>query len=901
TPISGTPYDPSDGTVTVVNNSLAINQTANGCATFGLGNGPLNDALGLPSAAGNNDVRLNMDFNPNIQKGVAASFTASPSSGPAPLVSTLNASGSTLPAGVKTCTTPLPSTPNCGYRWDFDGNGSVDQVTNTSSTTNTYASPGTYQTKLTIYDADGDSDSTTRTVTVSGRPDLTIAKSHTGNFTSGTQGSYKISVANGGNGPTTGTTTVTDTLPTGLSYVSASGSGWTCAGPAGVVTCTRTAAINAGSTAPDITLTVGVADAARPAVTNTASVTTPTETATTNNSAGDPTTVDSVDVGIEKSHTGSFRVSRNETYSLRVHNDGTLPTTGTTVVSDSLPIGMSFFSFTAPSGWSCSGAAQTFSCTNTSPLPVGYSDAIELKVAVDNTALPARTNTATVSTPGDTDSSDDSSSDPTVVVAQPDLAIDKSHAGDFRVGAPGNYTLSVKNDGALPTTGDTTVTDSVPNALPVVSATGGGWTCDVTGQDVSCVSSAILQPDESAPDITIVTGVTAAAMPGVTNTAHVSTSGAGPSADPNPANDSDSDPTSVGAVDLTIDKNHVGAGFPIGGNGSYTLAVRNAGTAATVGAIAVTDTLPADLSYVSASGSGWSCNASGQDVTCNRAASIPGGASPPTITLNVAVANTTAEDVTNTASVQGAGDINGANDSDSDTATLTAADLEIEKTHGSDFEAGTTRSYNLRVRNVGSLPTSGTNTVSDHLPAGLTYIDASGPGWTCGAAGQDVTCTRTSAIVGGGPVSTIQIQVAVGTAAVPSVTNTATVANALDRNPTNDSASDPTTVKTNDLSIEKSHAGTLRSGGTATYDIDVENVGNADTRTAATVTDVLPTGLSYEGFAGDVWSCSAAGQTVTCEHSASIPAGSSAQTLELVTRVGAAADTQVVNAASVAV
>ncbi|MFN8150909.1 MAG: PKD domain-containing protein [Solirubrobacterales bacterium] len=807
TPISGTPYNTSNGTATVVNNSYSV-PASNSC---GQGASTVDGALGLPSAAGNNSAVFNLVTNPFLQKGVNASYTITPNSGFTPLNSNFSAAASSVPAGVKTCTPALPSTPNCGYRWDWDNNGTVDQVTNTNSTSHTYSTPGNYTTRLTIYDSDGDTDTTTRTVTVTGRPDLAIDKSHTGDFQTGNTGTYTIDVDNNGNGATTGTTTVTDTLPSGLSYQSASGAGWTCGAAPPLVTCTRTAAIPAGGSAPSITLTVNVGDSARPAVTNTAGVATPDETATSDNTDSDPTDVKAIDVAVDKSHTGSFRVNRNEDYELRVTNDGSLATTGTTTVSDTLPIGMNYFSSSAPAGWNCNGSGNSFSCTNPNPLPVGYDETITLTVAVDGQAVGTQTNTATISTPGDTDPTDDSSSDLTVVVAAPDLAIDKSHDGDFRVGTPGVYELDVTNDGALPTAGTTTVTDTVPAELPVQSASGGGWNCNVSGQDVTCTNPTVMQPDESLPTITITTGVTQAAIPLVSNSATVATSGTGQDADPNPVNDTDADPTAVTATDLAIDKSHSGT-FPVGGNGSFTLAVRNDGTAPTAGTTTVTDTLPAELSYVSASGSGWSCNASGQDVTCTRAATIGANAAAPNITLTVAVANTNSPDVTNTATVAGADDINAANDSDSDTAALVAADLQIVKSHSGDFVVGTQRAYDLKVKNVGPLPTTGTNTVTDVLPTGLSFVSASGPNWSCNNGGQTVTCTRTNPIAGGGPASTIQVLVDVGAAAFPGVTNTATVDNANDRNPANDSSSDPTTVKTADLAIAKTHSGQLRAG-----------------------------------------------------------------------------------------
>ena len=50
-------------------------------------------------------------------------------------------------------------------------------------------------------------------------------------------------------------------------------------------------------------------------------------------------------------------------------------------------------------------------------------------------------------------------------------------------------------------------------------------------------------------------------------------------------------------------------GLPIG---VHTLSISNAGDTATSGALTLVDTLPNGLSYASASGTGWTCAASGQ-------------------------------------------------------------------------------------------------------------------------------------------------------------------------------------------------------------------------------------------------------------------------------------------------
>ena len=89
-------------------------------------------------------------------------------------------------------------------------------------------------------------------------PDLIISKSHTGNFTQGQVGAiYIITVSNAGNGPTSGTVTVTDTLPTGLTANGWSGFGWNC--NLATLTFTRNDTLAAGSNYPAIILMVNVA------------------------------------------------------------------------------------------------------------------------------------------------------------------------------------------------------------------------------------------------------------------------------------------------------------------------------------------------------------------------------------------------------------------------------------------------------------------------------------------------------------------------------------------------------------------------------------------------------------------------------------------------------------------
>src|SRR5439155_448204 len=61
------------------------------------------------------------------------------------------------------------------------------------------------------------------TVNPAPAPDLWLVMGRFGDFTVGTFGDYQLTVTNVGNGATTGTITVIDTLPDGLRFVSSSG------------------------------------------------------------------------------------------------------------------------------------------------------------------------------------------------------------------------------------------------------------------------------------------------------------------------------------------------------------------------------------------------------------------------------------------------------------------------------------------------------------------------------------------------------------------------------------------------------------------------------------------------------------------------------------------------------
>jgi len=122
--------------------------------------------------------------------------------------------------------------------------------------------------------------------------------------------------------------------------------------------------------------------------------------------------------------------------------------------------------------------------------------------------------------------------------------------------------------------------------------------------------------------------------------------------------------------DLTITKTHAG-NFHAGQTGAtFTIGIRNVGSTDTVGAVTVTDTLPAGLTATAASGTGWTCSTA---VSCARSDALTSGNSYEPITVTVDVAANAAASLTNTANVGGGGDTALDNNSASDTVSVDAS------------------------------------------------------------------------------------------------------------------------------------------------------------------------------------------------------------------------------------
>lgn len=110
-----------------------------------------------------------------------------------------------------------------------------------------------------------------------------------------------------------------------------------------------------------------------------------------------------------------------------------------------------------------------------------------------------------------------------------------------------------------------------------------------------------------------------------------------------------------------------------------------------------------------------------------------------------------------------------------DLAGIFAIDMSLSITDNGPWSVtqSTQATYTLTLANNGNIASSGALTVTDTLPAGISYQSASGTGWSCSASGQTVTCTSSTSIAAGSS-SAITLNVGIGGVTNTSVTDTAT-------------------------------------------------------------------------------------------------------------------------------
>jgi uncharacterized repeat protein (TIGR01451 family) len=232
------------------------------------------------------------------------------------------------------------------------------------------------------------------------------------------------------------------------------------------------------------------------------------------------------------------------------------------------------------------------------------------------------------------------------------------------VGEPLTYNLSVANAG--PT--GVTVTDTLPSSVIFVSATPSQGTCSQSSGTVTCPFGTLAKGASATVTITVTPN-----SPGtISNTASVTSA----TTDPNPANNSATEMTTVDpAADLAVTNVAGVQKVKDLRRVTYTVTVSNAGPSAASG-IQMTDSLPDQAMFVTATPSQGSCSTPPPGPTGIVTCSLSSLANSATATVQIVIdvkanGNGKTLSVTDTASVTSATtDPNPANNSQTITTVV---------------------------------------------------------------------------------------------------------------------------------------------------------------------------------------------------------------------------------------
>lgn len=690
-------------------------------------------------------------------------------------------------------------------------------------------------------DVDANNDTSAVSVATQRLAVLTLTKSDVPDpVVVGGQLTYTLLVTN--TGPSTATNvTVTDTLPTGLTFVSVNSTAGSAGEASGVITATiPTLGVNAQATITVVTTVLAtfagttVANSAHASAAEAAQV-----------SANASTAVNpQVDLQLTKSHpAGTINRGDQLVYTLNVINKGPSSATNVEVV-DTLPAGFTFVSATGGTVTPPSNGDQTVT-VNVGTLADEGTATVTITVTVGQNAAASVTNSAfvrsTESTAGfDLLPNNNTATDPTNTTGTADLQIDMTGPTTAVPGTTITYSIVATNDGPTDTT-QVSVTDNLPDGIQVISATSTVGTVNIpaSAQDTTAANTDDLVvtvgalASQATATITIKALVLPSFRSSLVNVATVSS--ANSSLNDPTGNNSDTLTTSLSpTVDLKV-INSAPTTIVAGNQLTYTLTVTNSGASQATN-VRLTDALPTGVTFVSGTSSVTSASVTAATLSSGVVLGTLNPGASETVTIVVSVDGATRGALTNAATVtatepEPTTDTNPNTASASTTATGSAV-LEVTQTDNATVvAAGGFLTYVISIRNNG--PSTATNiVVTDTLPAGVTF--SSGTASNGGSVSSSTNgATATIPSLASGATATVTIIGAVGSSATGTLTNSASV----------DSAEPEAAVVATDTT---SVATATSISGRLFRDINRDNVQNTGERGIGDVTITL-TGTDTTG------------------------------------------------------
>ncbi|MEQ1849776.1 MAG: hypothetical protein ABL890_04260 [Candidatus Peribacteraceae bacterium] len=605
-------------------------------------------------------------------------------------------------------------------------------------------------------------------------------------------------------------------------------------------------------------------------------------------------TNNTADVSIVKA--GASQITRGGTiaYTISVHNLGPNTAKGVTV-TDPVPAGLVFNpQFSDPScvqnGVNILCEGITLAANTSKTLTIAFTVPV-----INNCTQTAVQNTATVSSSTkDPNSANNTSQTVSTIVKCPSSTLSLTKTDGRTQAAPGEtltYTIAIQNTSDIDAT-NITLTDVIPLHVAYVSASDGG---QLIGPEVQWQNLTI--PAHAIVTRTLTVRVVSTALNGsvIANTAAVGNI---------TATDTTTVVTAEQKADLVIRKTSNAQSVVRGQNVLYTIQVTNLGPANATNVI-VTDNIPDNLNYVSASGA--SCvlalplGGSNGFLACELDTISAGASKYITLTFSTSAPQQQCSDIVvyNSASVlTSVSDPDLTNNTSTAVTTLTCpvldkADLTVQKTAtASTVMRGQLITYTVRVGNNG--PATAENVkVRDSFPLDLEYVSSSGSG--CTVTGGYVECSLGNM----GPQDVQKVVQFMFRAKSLStctqsqlMTNTATVSTVTaESNTANNTSAVQTTVTcqtTNtdtDLSVIKTGPASVTYGQNVTYTVTVQNNGT-NAATNVVVTDTYPSQMTYLASSSSSQCTAEANNTVRCSLASLAAAQQTAFTL--VFQVGAA-------------